>query len=98
MRTETTRIFTDLLSLHGHLSDPVPTPQEEGTTMNLFKSFWLLGGLESIDPRVEDEATGFNPSYGNRLANARDFGTIARAANATQRAPIVADDQRVAHC
>ena len=39
MRTETTRIFTDLLSLHGHLSDPVPTPQEEGTTMNLFKSF-----------------------------------------------------------
>ena len=69
MRTETTRLFKDLLFLQGHVADarlgadlateaasPTPGTSTEESTMNLFKSFWLLGGLESIDPRIGDVA------------------------------------------
>ena len=77
MRTETTRIFVDLLSLHGHPAEPVPTPQphQEGASMNLFKSLWLLGGLQSIDLRVGDEdERPFDRTYGNDVASRRLFG------------------------
>ncbi|BCT92237.1 hypothetical protein LYSHEL_12610 [Lysobacter helvus] len=72
----------------------------EESHMNLFKSFWLLGGLASIDPRVEDEETGFNPSYGNRIASERTFGKprIEPKREAAVRKPVVSNDQRVAHC
>ena len=74
------------------------TPEE--SHMNLFKSFWLLGGLASIDPRVEDEETGFGPSFGNRIASERTFGKTPDEKQRELRArqPIVANDQRVAHC
>ena len=74
------------------------TPEE--SHMNLFKSLWLLGGLESIDPRIEDEETGYGPSYGNRIASERTFGKprLDAKREAPVRKPIVANDQRVAHC
>ena len=74
------------------------TPEE--SHMNLFKSLWLLGGLESIDSRIEDEETGYGPSYGNRIASERTFGKprIEAKREANIRKPIVANDQRVAHC
>lgn len=101
MRTETTRIFTDLLSLHGHPADPVPTSLE-GTSMNLFKSLWLLGGLQSIDLRVgDDDEPTFGPTYGNDLASKRIFGKTTREAPEFARrqakAP-VANDQHLARC
>jgi len=118
MRTETTRLFKDLLFLQGHVADarlgadlateaasPTPGTSTEESTMNLFKSFWLLGGLESIDPRIgDDDEPPFGPTYGNQLASQRTFGS--RQANretqvasvASKDARIVAHDQRVAHC
>ena len=108
MNAQTHRIFKDLLSLDGHVVDVAPSvaspTASEGTPMNLFKSLWLLGGLQSIDTRVgEDEETGFGPEFGNRIASQRAFGTpraqrpdAAREARASR--PIVADDARVAHC
>jgi hypothetical protein len=115
MRNETTRLYKDLLFLHGHVADPrlgveLGAPQEqtpaspetsrEGTTMNLFKSLWLLGGLQSIDLRVgEEEEAPFGQTYGNRLASERSFGKPSEdKRDAHVRKPIVADDQRVAHC
>jgi hypothetical protein len=113
MRTETTRLFNDLLSLHGFVADPLPgvaqaAPQparntpasSEESTMNLFKSLWLLGGLQSIDLRVgDDDEAPFANTYGNRLASARRFGKApADHGNAVRHAPIDAQDQRVAHC
>ena len=89
MRPETTRLFKDLMLLHGHVADTrlgvelatdgqataTPDPASEGSSMNLFKSLWLLGGLQSIDLRVgEEEETGFGPTYGNRVASQRPFG------------------------
>ena len=116
MNVQTHRLFKDLLSLDGYVVDSRPdvaatatdgrAPQagtdSEGTTMNLFKSLWLLGGLQSIDTRVgEDEETGFGPEFGNRIASRRVFGKSRedlahREARASQ--PIAADDARVAHC
>ncbi|MCA1713580.1 MAG: hypothetical protein LC715_00105 [Gammaproteobacteria bacterium] len=42
--------------------------------MNLFKSLMYLGGLESINPRIEDPDDEFGPTYGNRVASRRAFG------------------------
>ena len=42
--------------------------------MNLFKSLMYLGGLESINPRIEDPDAEFGPTYGNRIASRRVFG------------------------
>ena len=65
--------------------------------MNLFKSLWLLGGLQSIDSRVGDEEEpAFGPTYGNRLASERTFGPVPREARVPE--PIDAADARVAHC
>lgn len=102
MRTETHRIFADLLSLNGYSADPVPAAPEEGISMNLFKSLWLLGGLESIDLRVgEDEERPYGQTYGNDVASRRLFGNARPAsgeANVLPRAPSVPNDARVAHC
>jgi hypothetical protein len=119
MHPEITRLFKDMLFLHGHVADarlgaelakdaasPTPGTSHEDSFMNLFKSFWLLGGLASIDPRVaDDEAQPFGPTYGNQRASERIFGrsrddapTIAKKIPAQRGARITADDQRVAHC
>ena len=115
MNVQTHRIFKDLLFLTGHVADPrlgaeltasqdetpaTPETSREGTTMNLFKSLWLLGGLQSIDLRVgEEEEAPFGQTYGNRLASERSFGKSSdNQRDARVRKPIVADDQRVAHC
>lgn len=46
--------------------------------MNLFKSLWYLGGLQSIDLRIgDDEEESYGRSYGNRLASERLFGKPA---------------------
>ena len=117
MHTETTRLFKDLLFLHGHVADarlgdelatdaasPTPGFSRKESSMNLFKSFWLLGGLESIVPRIgDDEGPLFGPTYGNHLASERTFGrsrdeapTIAKPKQVIAR--VVSNDQRVAHC
>jgi len=102
MRTETHRIFADLLSLNGYPADPVPAAPQEGTSMNLFKSLWLLGGLESIDFRVGDEEEHpYGQTYGNDIASQRVFGKTRESkgeAIKLPRAPSVANDARVAHC
>ena len=116
MRPETTRIFKDLMFLHGHVADPrlgvelatdgqataTPDPASEGSSMNLFKSLWLLGGLQSIDLRVgeEDEAP-FGQTYGNRRASERTFGRrddAARVLPATQAKRPTATPKVAAHC
>jgi hypothetical protein len=122
MRTETTRLFKDLLSLQGHDTDlrlgvepakdqaPQATPESplEGA-MNLFKSLWLLGGLESVSLRVgEDDEMAFGPTYGNELASQRVFGkrfeaeaddAVVYAPRAkAPRAKHAAPQARVAHC
>ena len=109
MRTETTRLFKDLLSLHGHLADPLPGPVQadplptrdapapsEEPTMNLFKSLWLLGGLESIDLRVDDEEHAPYPAFGTRQASERRFGKPTVDPRDARR--VDAQEQRVAHC
>ena len=102
MRTETHRIFADLLSLNGYPADSVPAAPQEGTSMNLFKSLWLLGGLESIDFRVGDEEEHpYGQTYGNDIASQRVFGKTRDAkgeATLLRRAPSVPNDARVAHC
>ena len=102
MRTETHRIFADLLSLNGYSADPVPAAPQEGTSMNLFKSLWLLGGLESIDLRVsEEEEHPYGQTYGNDVASKRVFGKTRDTksdAIVLPRAPSIANDARVAHC
>ena len=102
MRTETHRIFADLLSLNGYSADPVPAPEGQEDTMNLFKSLWLLGGLESIDLRVsEAEEHPYGQTYGNDIASQRVFGKTRDAkgeATLLRRAPSVPNDARVAHC
>jgi len=122
MRTETTRLFKDLLSLQGHDTDsrlgvepakdqaPQATPESplEGA-MNLFKSLWLLGGLESVSLRVgEDDEMAFGPTYGNDIASQRVFGKRFKAESddavvyaPRAKAPRVkhaAPQARVAHC
>ena len=102
MRTETHRIFADLLSLNGHQADPVPAPEGQEEPMNLFKSLWLLGGLESIDLRVsEAEEHPYGQTYGNDIASQRVFGKARDSkveAIKVPRAPSVPNDARVAHC
>ena len=113
MNVQTHRLFKDLLFLQGHIADPrlgaelaedanVPTPgTAKESPMNLFKSLWLLGGLESIDPHIgEDEETAFGPTYGNRIASERSFGKPNAETKRDSRArePVTANDQRVAHC
>ena len=102
MRTETHRIFADLLSLNGHQADPVPAPEGQEEPMNLFKSLWLLGGLESIDLRVsEAEEHPYGQTYGNDVASQRVFGKTRETkgeAIVSKRAPSLANDARVAHC
>ena len=101
MRTETHRIFADLLSLNGHQADPVPAPEGQEEPMNLFKSLWLLGGLESIDLRVsEAEEHPYGQTYGNDIASKRVFGKTRNRDEAIvlPRAPSVPNDARVAHC
>ena len=105
MNAQTHRIFKDLLSLHGHVTEPDVAPIEQSATeesaMNLFKSLWLLGGLQSVDTRVgEDEDPAFGQTYGNRIASERSFGKprIEAQREARARQPIVAQDQRIAHC
>ena len=100
MRTETHRIFADLLALNGHPADPVPAPRGQEEPMNLFKSLWLLGGLESIDLRVS-EAEEYGQTFGNDVASRRFFGKTRETRDETTvvpRAPSVANDARVAHC
>ena len=55
--------------------DAAATPRS--TAMNLFKSLLYLGGLESITSRIGEEDEAFGPTYGNRVASARAFGTPA---------------------
>ena len=102
MRTETHRIFADLLALNGHPADPVPAHEGQEAPMNLFKSLWLLGGLESIDLRVsEAEEHPYGQTYGNDVASQRVFGKAREIKAETivpKRAPSVANDARVAHC
>ena len=102
MRPETHRIFADLLSLNGYSADPVPAAPQEGSSMNLFKSLWLLGGLESIDLRVsEEEERPYGQTYGNDVASRRVFGKTRDSksdAIVLPRAPSIANDARVAHC
>ncbi|UHQ20454.1 hypothetical protein LVB87_04650 [Lysobacter sp. KIS68-7] len=117
MRNETTRLFKDLLFLNGHVADPrlgaeLASEQPEATperpsegTMNLFKSLWLLGGLESISLRVgEDDELAFGPTYGNDVASQRVFGKRVEdeADDAVVYAPRVkakpAHAARMAHC
>ena len=104
MRTETTRLFKDLLGLEGYLLEtpateaaPEHAPLPEESSMNLFKSLWLLGGLQSIDSRVGDEdELPFGQTYGNRVASERTFGPAPREARNAE--PIDASEARVAHC
>lgn len=102
MHTGTTRLFKDLLGLQGYRLEDAPTEaahdiEPEESPMNLFKSLWLLGGLQSIDSRVgEEEELSFGQTYGNRVASERTFGPAPREARDT--APIDASDARVAHC
>lgn len=56
-------------------TDAADTPRS--TAMNLFKSLLYLGGLESITSRIGEEEEAFGPTYGNRVASARAFGTPA---------------------
>ena len=66
MRTETTRLFKDLLSLQGHPVDgriedelsgstPAARPAREGGS-RWFDSFLLLGGHDPIDPHQANDA------------------------------------------
>ena len=104
MRTETTRLFKDMLDLQGYPLGDAPTapsaetePLPEESTMNLFKSLWLLGGLQSIDSRVaDDDAPPFPQTYGNRVASERTFGPAPREARNAER--IDPADARVVHC
>jgi hypothetical protein len=106
MRTETTRLFKDMLFLQGHIADvetalaaPAPeTPETEGESMNLFKSLWLLGGLQSIDLRVgDDEEAPFGQTYGNGVASRREFGK-SREPKAEARAVPPTQAVRNDHC
>ena len=66
MRTETTRLYKDLLSLQGHLVDgriedeatgqtPAPRRDKEQRS-SWFDSFLLLGGHDPIDPHQPNDA------------------------------------------
>ena len=86
------------------VADPDPAPNSNTQSawrepMTLFKSLLYLGGLESIDSRIGEEEEAFGQTYGNRLASERSFGKSSdNQRDARVRKPIVADDQRVAHC
>jgi hypothetical protein len=66
MRTETTRLYKDLLSLQGHLVDGriedeatglMPVPREaKASRSSWFDSFLLLGGHDPIDPHMANDA------------------------------------------
>jgi hypothetical protein len=66
MRTETTRLYKDLLSLQGHLVDgrieeettgQTPAPRRSnGERSSWFESFLLLGGHDPIDPHQANDA------------------------------------------
>ena len=66
MRTETTQLYKDLLSLQGHLVDGriedeatglAPAPRETKTSRSSwFDSFLLLGGHDPIDPHQANDA------------------------------------------
>ena len=62
---------------------PVSTPWS--TAMNFFKSLMYLGGLESADLRLEDDASPFRPTYGNRVASEAVFGKRAAQPAARER-------------
>jgi hypothetical protein len=42
--------------------------------MNLFKTPWAPGGLESITSHIGEEDEAFGPEFGNRIASERVFG------------------------
>ena len=105
MRTELTQLYKGLLSLDGHLVEPridARAPASKESPMNLFKSLWLLGGLQSIDLRVgEEDELAFGPTYGNDLASRRTFGKPREAdADVVPPAPRRqrGNQPRVAHC
>jgi hypothetical protein len=80
-----TALYKDLLFLNGHIAEPslavaltTPTPLRAGVrtrsnAMNFFKSLMYLGGLESVDLRINDDGSPYQP-YGNRVASAAAFG------------------------
>jgi len=87
-------LYKDLIFLHGHVADPAlavalatTTPSRaaartRSTPMNFFKSLMYLGGLESVDLRVNEDGSPFGPTYGNRLASEQFFGPTPHAAAA----------------
>jgi hypothetical protein len=86
-----TAMYKDLLFLHGHVADPSlalslsgPTPERattrhRSTPMNFFKSLMYLGGLESVDLRINEDGSPYRP-YGNHEASAARFGATPRTA------------------
>ena len=80
-----TALYKDLLFLDGHVADPslavaltTTTPPRAARTrsnpMNFFKSLMYLGGLESVDPRMNDDGSPFGRTYGHGLASEQAFG------------------------
>ena len=89
-----TALYKDLLFLDGHVADPelavaLSTPatpraavRTRSQPMTFFKSLMYLGGLESVDLRVNEDGSPFGPTYGNRLASEQFFGPTPHAAAA----------------
>lgn len=83
--TALTALYKDLLFLNGHVADPslavaLTTPtrpraaaRPRSNAMNFFKSLMYLGGLESVDLRINEDGSPYQP-YGNRVASEAAFG------------------------
>ena len=65
MRTATTNLYKDLLSLQGHLVDgriedeatgETPAPSRNSERSHWFDSFLLLGGHDPLDPHQPNDA------------------------------------------
>lgn len=94
-----TSLYKDLLFTHGYVADPAlavslspSTPERVAPTrspaMNFFKSLMYLGGLESVDLRINDDGSPYGPTYGNRLASAQAFGTLGNAPAPREQRPV----------
>ena len=90
-----TSLYKDLLFLHGHVADPVlaqalsiPAParaaRPRSNAMNFFKSLMYLGGLESVDLRINEDGSPYR-GYGNRVASEQAFGPRQHQAAAPAR-------------
>ena len=91
------KLYRDLLFLHGHIADPAlaaslatdddpAAPVFRSSAMDLFKSLMYLGGRPMHPGHNYDLDEPFEPSYGNRVATERLFGTLPQDA-ATARTP-----------